>query len=130
MKKELFLFSTMCLLLTACENKTHTPDNTGRNVRDRNSSAATAGDQTENDADRMVTMRIRRSIMEDDSLSTNGKNAKIITINGVVTLRGQVNSDREKNEIGKKAKDVSGVKNVDNQLEIKEGSTVRNGDMR
>ncbi|MBA2368977.1 MAG: BON domain-containing protein [Candidatus Protochlamydia sp.] len=118
MKKVLFLFSAACLLLTSCENRTHAPDNTGRNARDRNTQALTAGEQPENEADRTVTAQVRRVIMEDDSLSTNGKNVKIITINGVVTLRGPVNSDREKNEIGRKAREVTGVKNVDNQLEV------------
>jgi osmotically-inducible protein OsmY len=129
MKKELFLFSATCLLLTSCENRTHAPDNTARNARDRNTHAVTAGDQAENEADRTVTMQIRRTLMEDDSLSTNGKNVKIITINGVVTLRGPVNSDREKNEIGRKAREVTGVKNIDNQLEVKADST-RNVEMR
>ncbi len=120
MKKQLFILSSLCLMLTACEN-THTnapnADNTGRNVRDRNQTM-TPGEQRETEADRALTQRIRQALMDDDSLSTNAKNAKIITVNGVVTLRGAVNSDREKNEIGKKAKAVNGVKNVDNQLEV------------
>lgn len=51
-------------------------------------------------------------------LSTNAKNIKIITINGVVTLRGPVNNGKEKIEIGRKAKEIANVRNVDNQLEI------------
>lgn len=132
MKKQLFILSSLCLMLTACEN-THTTapnaDNTGRNVRDRNQTI-TPGDQRENEADRALTQKIRQALMDDDSLSTNAKNAKIITINGVVTLRGAVNSDREKNEIGKKAKAVSGVKNVDNQLEIVRSDNRAAGDAR
>ncbi|WP_228840678.1 BON domain-containing protein [Candidatus Protochlamydia phocaeensis] len=103
-------------MLTACE--TNAPDNTGRNTRDRNPSAVTPGEQSESEADRTITQKIRQALMDDDALSTNAKNVKIMTINGVVTLRGVVNNDKEKNEIGKKAKAVSGVKNVDNQIEI------------
>lgn len=124
MKKHLFILSSLCLALSACTNEGHhtnTPpdaDNTGRNVRDRNAEAMTSGNQSESEADRTITQGIRRALMNDDSLSTDAKNVKIITVNGVVTLRGPVNSDREKNEIAQKARAVSGVKNVDNQLEI------------
>jgi len=120
MKKQLFILSSLCLLLSACESD-HTPpnaDNTGRNVRDRSSQAVTSGNQSENESDRTITQNIRQALMTDDSLSTDAKNIKVITINGLVTLRGPVNSDREKNEIGRKVKNISGVRNIDNQLEI------------
>ena len=94
------------------------PDNSGRNVRDRNDQTKTAGDQSESEADRTISQNIRQSLTADDSLSTNGKNAKIITIDGTVTLRGPVKSDKEKSAIGAKAQQIAGVKNVDNQLEI------------
>jgi hyperosmotically inducible periplasmic protein len=94
------------------------PDNSGRNVRDRNDQTKTAGDQSESEADRTITQNIRQAITADDSLSTNGKNVKIITTDGTVTLRGPVKSEKEKAEIEAKAKQVAGVKKVDNQLEI------------
>jgi osmotically-inducible protein OsmY len=118
MKKQLLLLASTCLLMTACENKPYNADNTGRNVRDRSNQAITAGEQSENEADRTITQQIRQALMDDGSLSTNGKNVKIITTNGVVTLRGPVNSGAEKEAIGRKASSVAGVKNVDNQLEI------------
>lgn len=93
-------------------------DNSGRNVRDRNDAAKTPGDQSENEADRAITQSVRQAIVADDSLSTNGKNVKIITQNGTVTLRGPVKSEQEKTTIVAKAQQVAGVKNVDNQLEI------------
>jgi len=94
------------------------PDNSGRNVRDRDEQNKTAGDQSESEADRTISQNIRQAITADDSLSTNGKNVKIITIDGTVTLRGPVKSDKEKSTIGAKAQQIAGVKNVDNQLEI------------
>jgi hyperosmotically inducible protein len=94
------------------------PDNSGRNVRDRNDQNKTAGDQSESEADRTISQNIRAAITADDSLSTNGKNVKIITNDGTVTLRGPVKSDKEKVEIEAKAKQIAGVKKVDNQLEI------------
>ena len=94
------------------------PDNSGRNVRDRDDQNKIAGDQSESEADRAITQNIRDAITADDALSTNGKNVKIITNDGTVTLRGPVKSEKEKSEIEAKAKQVAGVRKVDNQLEI------------
>lgn len=98
--------------------QTTAPDNSGTNVRDRNDQTKTAGDQSETEADRTISQSIRQALTADDSLSTNAKNAKIITVDGKVTLRGPVKSDQEKAAIAAKAQQVAGVKNVDNQLEI------------
>ena len=94
------------------------PDNTGRNVRDRDDANKTPGDQAENEADRTITQNVRQALTNDDSLSTDGKNVKVVTSDGNVTLRGPVKSDKEKSEIENKAKQIAGVKNVDNQLEV------------
>jgi osmotically-inducible protein OsmY len=93
-------------------------DNTGRNEQDRSGGTLTSGDQSGTEADRDLTARIRKELVADDSLSVDAKNIKIITINGVVTLRGPVKSASEKSAIEAKAKQVAGVKNVDNQLEV------------
>ena len=100
------------------QTTTPAPDNSGVNVRDRNDQTATAGDQAENEADRKISQNIRQSLTADDTLSINGKNVKVITIDGKVTLRGPVKSDQEKSAIAAKAQQVAGVKNVDNQLEV------------
>ena len=95
------------------------PDNTGRNVRDRGGATMTPGDQSESEADRTVTQQIRRAVVADDSLSTIAKNVKIITTDGVVTLRGPVQSPHEKEAIEAKARQLAGINQVDNQLEVK-----------
>lgn len=95
------------------------PDNTGRNVRDRNDATLTPGDQSESEADRNLTQQIRRAVVADDALSTTAKNVKIITINGVVTLRGPVNTAQEQAAIVAKARQAAGADKVDNQLEVK-----------
>jgi hyperosmotically inducible protein len=93
-------------------------DNSGRNERDRNDATKTAGDQSESKADRTISQNIRQAIVADDSVSTNGKNVKIVTVDGTVTLRGPVKTEQEKINIGAKAQQVAGVKRVDNQLEV------------
>ena len=93
-------------------------DNSGKNVRDRQDNARTPGDQSNSKSDMAITQEVRKAVVADKALSTNAHNVKIITKNGVVTLRGPVKSPEEKDTIAAKAKQVAGVKNVDNQLEI------------
>lgn len=57
--------------------------------------------------------------MHEDALSMTAKNVKIITENGVVTLRGPVNSAAEKAKIGELAMANAGQAKIDNQLEVK-----------
>jgi osmotically-inducible protein OsmY len=95
------------------------PDNTGQNVRDRGGATLTPGDQGENKADLTLTQRIRKALMADKSLSTTAKNIKIITVNGLVTLRGPVKTPQEREKIMAKAQDMAGADKVENQLEIK-----------
>jgi osmotically-inducible protein OsmY len=93
-------------------------DNTGRNVRDRDPGAKTPTDQGGSESDRDITARIRREIVANDALSTNAHNVKIITTDGVVTLRGPVKSAQEKTAVAAAARRAPGVKRVDDQLEI------------
>jgi hyperosmotically inducible periplasmic protein len=94
------------------------PDNTGINERDRDNATLTPGDQSESEADRAITADVRRTITNDDTMSTSARNIKIITSNGVVTLRGPVASQAEKDVIEAKARTAKGVTQVDNQLEV------------
>jgi len=93
-------------------------DNSGKNVRDRADQALTPGDQSSSPADVAITTEIRKAVVADDNLSVNAQNVKIITINGVVTLRGPVKNAAEKNTIATKAQKVAGVSRVDNQIEL------------
>jgi hyperosmotically inducible periplasmic protein len=96
------------------------PDNSAVNKRDRDDATLTPGDQaTGTEADRNITAEVRRSITSESGMSINARNVKIVTLAGVVTLRGPVNSQAEKDAIEAKAKAVAGVTRVDNQLEVK-----------
>ena len=65
-----------------------------------------------------ITQRIRQAVVEDSTLTMGEKDVKISSIGGVVTLRGPVDSDASKAKIATIAQNTSGVKQVDNQLEI------------
>ena len=96
----------------------HDADDTARNVRDRDGGALTPMDQGGSEADRTITQQIRKEIVADDQLSTNAKNVKIITIDGVVTLRGPVKNPAERTTIAGIARKTAGVKRVDDQIEV------------
>jgi hyperosmotically inducible periplasmic protein len=93
-------------------------DDTGRNVRDRDDRTLTPMDQGDSAQDRTITQEIRKAVTERDELSTNAKNIKIITVDGVVTLRGPVKSQEEKTTIVSIAKKAPGAKRVEDQLEV------------
>jgi hyperosmotically inducible periplasmic protein len=95
------------------------PDNTKVNQRDRNKTEPTADQQKENQPDREIARKIRRSIMEDKTLSTYAHNVKIITQDGLVTLKGPVRSDEEKTAVEAKATEIAGADKVTSQLEVK-----------
>lgn len=93
-------------------------DDTGRNVRDRDDRTLTPTDQGASESDRTITQEIRKAVTDNDALSMNAKNVKIITVDGVVTLRGPVKSPDEKTTVAGIARKAPGVKRVDDQLEV------------
>lgn len=110
---------------TTTNNTTRTPnnpppraDNTANNKADQRADIPTPLDQSQSPEDIRISAEIRRAIMEDDTMSMNAQNCKIITANGVVTLRGVVASEQERSVIGARAQQIAGVLRVDNQLEI------------
>jgi osmotically-inducible protein OsmY len=82
----------LVLVLVPATGRATDPENTGVNTRDRDETQVTAFDQGNSEADRKISASIRKALVDDDSLSTNAHNVKIITIGGVVTLRGPVDS--------------------------------------
>lgn len=107
-------------LMTYAQDTPVKPDNTKVNKRDRNAGEATADQQKMNKADRDLTAQIRKSIMADKSLSTYAHNIKVISQDGVVTLKGPVHSDDEKKAIVAKAVEVAGSPDkVTDQITVK-----------
>jgi hyperosmotically inducible periplasmic protein len=94
------------------------PDNTKTNQGDANKGATTADQQKMNPADRETTKKIRSALMNDKSLSTYAHNIKIITRDGMVTLKGPVRSEDEKSAIEAKAQKIAGDSNVTSELTV------------
>jgi hyperosmotically inducible periplasmic protein len=92
--------------------------NTGQNVRDKAGDTITPMQQSESKTDIKLAADIRRAIVKDKRLSTSAKNVKIITDDGKVTLRGPVNTSREKTLIAAQARAIAGPGNVNDQLDV------------
>ena len=74
--------------------------------------------QAEKETDRAITQQIRQQVYNEDDISRDAKSVKIVTVDGVVTLRGPVQNEAERAEIHNVAQRIDGVKRVDDQLEI------------
>jgi len=93
-------------------------DNTGINKRDTSSKRINADQQGQTKEDREITQKIRQAVVDDKSLSTNAHNVKIITVDGVVTLKGPVASEAEKRNIEEKAAQIAGNNKIKSEIGI------------
>jgi hypothetical protein len=92
-------------------------DDTAQNADD---AGMTPTDQSSDPKDLEITRQIREKIVagKGDPFSTDAQNVKVVTNDGVVTLRGPVETEREKEAIASIARETDGVKRVDDQLEV------------
>lgn len=119
----LILTVVLCVGGTVCYGQTTPtqPDNTKVNQRDRSAGAVTADRQKSNAEDTKLTKDIRKSIMADKSLSSYAHNVKIVSQNGIVTLKGPVKSEEEKQAVVAKAVAVTGSPDkVTDQISVKQ----------
>ena len=105
-------------LYAADDAKPVKADNTKMNKQDRAEGAMTADQQKMNPADRELTQKIRKAIMADKALSTYAHNVKVISRDGMVTLKGPVRSDAEKSTVEAKATEVAGAGKVTNEITV------------
>lgn len=90
-------------------------DNTKVN---KDANQPTADQQKESRSDLDITQQIRKAIIAEKSLSTYAHNVKIITQNGMVTLKGPVRTEEEKTTVQAKAAEVAGAQNVTSQIAV------------
>ena len=95
-------------------------DNTKSNRDDPSNRNRTADDQSNNLSDEQITQQIRRKVLADKTLSTYAHNAKIVSVNGTVTLNGAVHSAAERRHVAQIAADVAGKANVVNDIKVVE----------
>jgi osmotically-inducible protein OsmY len=96
MVNKVFFFMVMFILAAFLGNSqgvclAQPADNTKINIRDSSPTELTADQQGQTEEDIEITQKIRQAVVNDESLSINAQNVKIITIDRVVTLKGPVN---------------------------------------
>ena len=74
--------------------------------------------QNDQNPDWQVTMRVKKAIMGDNTLSAKSRMVSVSTNNGVVTLTGNVMSYDESNRIEQIVRNIPGVMDVDNQITV------------
>jgi hyperosmotically inducible periplasmic protein len=112
------MVTALCAIAAVTASAQTAPDNTKVNTRDRNKAEVTADQQKENAADRDLTQKVRRALMQDKALSSYAHNVKIITQDGQVTLKGPVRSEEEKQTVEHMTTDLAGAGHVTSQLSI------------
>lgn len=91
------------------------PDNTGRNRA--HAQQPEAEDQSNREQDVALVSAIRQAITDEDGLSVNARNVKIIVEGGRVLLRGPVASTAEKARVEAIARKAAAGRTVVNELE-------------
>jgi hyperosmotically inducible periplasmic protein len=105
--------------LTNAQESGNPADNTKVNKRDRKTGAVTADQQKENQKDREISANIRKALMDNKDLSTYAHNVKIVTRDGMVTLKGPVRSEDEKKAVEAKATEIAGAGKVKSMISVK-----------
>ena len=93
-------------------------NNTDQNKRHMSPGGVTAEQQGESKQDLELTQKIRQAVVKNKDLSMNAHNVKIITIDGVVTLKGPVASEQEKKVVEELAAQVAGEGNIKSDITI------------
>jgi len=112
-----------CVTLALCAGMAYAKDapeadNSAQNVGATRKDAVTAEKQNNVKSNVETLAAIRKAIVDQDGLSMNAKNAKILFSKGLVTLKGPVDSESEKAKVEEIAKSCSAVTSVKNMLTV------------
>ena len=122
--KQAIVFSVIMLLNVQAFGSVRTnlsadnSDNSKINTRDRVPGAVTADQQSNATNDTKITQKIRQDIMNQKNLSTYAQNVKVISVNGMVTLKGPVRSNQEHTSLLQYARAAAGVSNVTDEMTV------------
>jgi hyperosmotically inducible protein len=109
--KKILLLPAICALFVSCNG------NSNNNLADANDMDQMQSN-SEQPSDWDITTRVKKTIMSDNSLSAKARTISVTTNNGVVTLTGTVISKDESRRVVRMVKNVPGVTNVNNQLNV------------
>ena len=75
-------------------------------------------DESETESDRVVTERVRTLFHQDFEIQSVSPRVAIATRHGIVTLTGNVDTDRQRLVMGGHARATDGVTSVDNRIAL------------
>jgi hyperosmotically inducible protein len=79
-----------------------------------------SGDQPPENSDGWLSMKVKGALLFNRNVSA--VNTEVYVTDGIVTLKGQADSQAQKDLTGEYAKDIDGIKGIDNQMTIGEAS--------
>lgn len=69
--------------------------------------------------DSQMSTQVRQAIMNDNATQTVAHNVHVTTKNGMVTLKGKVDNQQEKDAVVAHAKQIAGDANVKDEITVK-----------
>ncbi len=79
------------------------------------------GQQPPENSDGWLSMKVKGALLFNRNVSA--VNTEVYVTDGVVTLKGQADSQAQKDLTGEYAKDIDGIKGIDNQMTIAESGS-------
>jgi osmotically-inducible protein OsmY len=109
------------LSILGCDSNTNRPVTSDRTTSPPPSSTIPSATNP-SATDQALAQRIASSLREDASLAATAPNITVEVNNGTVTLKGAVNSQQQRSDIESKVRNITGVTQVVNNLEIASAS--------
>jgi hyperosmotically inducible protein len=107
------LLGLCCLCLSGCDRSDATSTT-------RTTSGSVPAASGADDFDLMLVQQIRKALADDGTLSLDAKNVKVVAVNGMVTLRGEVKNENERWRVASKVAAIAGANRVDDQIDIEQ----------
>lgn len=109
------------LSILGCDSNTNRPVTSDRTTSPSPSSTAPSATNP-SATDQALAQRIASSLREDSTLAETAPNITVEVNNGTVTLKGSVNSQQQRSDIESKVRNITGVTQVVNNLEVASAS--------
>lgn len=115
MRTSVGVLALISLALVSCERRDDRPSTPNT---DYQQALLSTGDEYETDSDRVLIQTIRQNLYNDSTLKNPNRKMIIISEHGTITLKGLVDTPYEKNTIENTIREINGVNEIYNQLEI------------
>jgi hyperosmotically inducible protein len=89
-------------------------------VKNVDNQLVVSGQQPPENSDGWLSMKVKAALLFNRNVSA--VNTQVYVTDGMVTLKGQADSQAQKDLTGEYAKDIDGIKGVDNQMTIQEAA--------